>query len=117
MLRAVYRSWNGRSRDDQFLARLQAAREWDDLELLLRTLTELDARPLLVSTPLSGPFYNFKGVTRFDRCTTCHKGIARPTYTKENLADLIYEADSPTKALLQEAHEIRQQPVQRVRVG
>src|SRR5262249_53244008 len=21
--------------------------------------------------------YNFKGVTRFDRCTTCHKGIAR----------------------------------------
>src|SRR5436190_1608529 len=49
--------------------------------------------------------YNFKGVTRFDRCMTCHKGIARPSYTKENLADLIYVADSQTEKQLQEAHE------------
>ncbi|HYV34526.1 MAG TPA: c-type cytochrome, partial [Gemmataceae bacterium] len=29
--------------------------------------------------------------TRFDRCTTCHKGIAKPNYTKENLEALWYE--------------------------
>src|SRR5207253_7036616 len=50
--------------------------------------------------------YNFKGVTRFDRCTTCHKGIARPTYTKENLTDLIYVANSETEQQLANAHEI-----------
>ncbi len=32
--------------------------------------------------------YNFKEVTRFDRCTTCHLGIDRPAYTRENLAKL-----------------------------
>jgi cbb3-type cytochrome oxidase cytochrome c subunit len=32
--------------------------------------------------------YNFKLVTRFDRCTTCHLGIDRPAYTKENLLGL-----------------------------
>lgn len=29
--------------------------------------------------------YNFKGVTRFDRCMTCHKGIDRVAYTREKL--------------------------------
>jgi cytochrome c2 len=33
--------------------------------------------------------YNFKDVTRFDRCTTCHLGIDRPAYTHENLRSLI----------------------------
>jgi cytochrome c2 len=32
--------------------------------------------------------YNFKHVTRFDRCQTCHLGIDRPAYTKENLRAL-----------------------------
>ncbi len=32
--------------------------------------------------------YNFKHVTRFDRCQTCHLGIDRPAYTRENLAAL-----------------------------
>ncbi len=32
--------------------------------------------------------YNFKYVTRFDRCTTCHLGIDRPAYTKERLRSL-----------------------------
>lgn len=32
--------------------------------------------------------YNFKDVTRFDRCTTCHLGIDRPNYTKEKLREL-----------------------------
>src|SRR5262249_54802180 len=32
--------------------------------------------------------YNFKNVTRFDRCMTCHQGIDRPAYTKEALRQL-----------------------------
>jgi cytochrome c peroxidase len=32
--------------------------------------------------------YNFKYVTRFDRCTTCHQGIDRPTYDKATLRNL-----------------------------
>jgi mono/diheme cytochrome c family protein/cytochrome c1 len=32
--------------------------------------------------------YNFKHVTRFDRCTTCHLGIDRPGYDKEALTGL-----------------------------
>lgn len=32
--------------------------------------------------------YNFKYVTRFDRCMTCHQGIDRPSFTKEMLTSL-----------------------------
>lgn len=32
--------------------------------------------------------YNFKYVTRFDRCTTCHLGIAREDYTRATLKAL-----------------------------
>src|SRR6516165_7694517 len=32
--------------------------------------------------------YNFKYVTRYDRCMTCHQGIDRPAYTKSLLASL-----------------------------
>src|SRR5262249_40973107 len=32
--------------------------------------------------------YNFKYVTRFDRCATCHQGIARGEFSKENLLAL-----------------------------
>jgi mono/diheme cytochrome c family protein len=34
--------------------------------------------------------YNFKYVTRFDRCTTCHLGIDRPAYDKAALYGLAY---------------------------
>lgn len=32
--------------------------------------------------------YNFKYVTRFDRCATCHLGIARPEFSRDNLTAL-----------------------------
>ncbi len=32
--------------------------------------------------------YNFKMVTRFDRCTSCHLGIDRPNFSRDNLIDL-----------------------------
>lgn len=43
--------------------------------------------------------YNFKHVTRFDRCTTCHLGIDRPAYTKENLRALTTVTDEQQKKL------------------
>jgi len=53
------------ARDAAFRARLSAAHEWSDLELLFRTLTELKARPLILSTPIDA--YAARGVTRSAR--------------------------------------------------
>lgn len=50
-----------------FLAHLQAAREWHDLELLLRTLRQLGARPLLLSMPLFGEAFDRLGISSEDR--------------------------------------------------
>src|SRR5437588_1647658 len=47
--------------------------------------------------------YNFKMVTRFDRCTTCHLGIDRPSYTREALDALTHEANDEQKKRLEEA--------------
>ncbi len=37
--------------------------------------------------------YNFKYVTRYDRCMSCHLAMERPAYTRENLASLTTDAD------------------------
>jgi cytochrome c2 len=47
--------------------------------------------------------YNFKQVTRFDRCTTCHLGIDRPAYTKDNLRSLAQVTDKQRQKI-DEAH-------------
>jgi D-alanine transfer protein len=49
--------------DDAFLRSLEGSQEWVDLELLLRTLSEFGARPLVVSMPLHGGWYDYCGVT------------------------------------------------------
>jgi D-alanine transfer protein len=56
-----------------FLARLNAAPEWVDFELLLRALTTIHARPLLLSMPLAGQWYDRGGISR----------VARETYYKK----------------------------------
>src|SRR5262249_31626425 len=50
--------------------------------------------------------YNFKYVTRFDRCTTCHLGIDRPDYDKAALRNL---AKSPTSQKLRETRALIKQ--------
>ena len=45
-----------------FLRTLETSQEWVDLELLLRELTELGARPLLLSMPIHGGWYDQCGV-------------------------------------------------------
>lgn len=51
------------SRDKEFLRILKEADEWDDFELLLRTLTEMRADVLLISMPLHGPDLETTGVS------------------------------------------------------
>jgi D-alanine transfer protein len=49
--------------DEVFLRTLKQNQEWIDLELLLRELNELDARPLLLSMPIHGGWYDQCGIT------------------------------------------------------
>ncbi len=49
--------------DEAFLSMLQRNQEWVDLELLLRGLNELGARPLLLSMPIHGGWYDHCGIT------------------------------------------------------
>jgi len=43
--------------------------------------------------------YSFKRVTRYDRCTTCHLGIDRPTYDKQSLRDLALDPTEESQKL------------------
>lgn len=43
--------------------------------------------------------YNFKQVTRFDRCMTCHVGIDRPAYTREMLTSLTSVSEQQQREL------------------
>ncbi len=48
--------------EEHFLSTLERSQEWVDLELLLRELTEFGARPLLLSMPIHGGWYDYCGV-------------------------------------------------------
>jgi D-alanine transfer protein len=50
------------AKDVAFRARVATASEWTDLDLLFRTLTELRARPLILSMPIDA--YVARGVSR-----------------------------------------------------
>ena len=53
----------GTRSDTAFARDLQLSKEWTDLDLLLESLKELGARPLILSTPLHAAFYDFLGVS------------------------------------------------------
>ena len=55
------------SRDQEFRTSMDAGLGWKDLELLLRTLGSVHARPLLLSMPFDGQFYDQTGVSRCAR--------------------------------------------------
>lgn len=50
--------------DAEFIASLNNAKEWQDLDILLKILSELGARPLLLSRPLNAPFLEALGISR-----------------------------------------------------
>jgi D-alanine transfer protein len=52
------------SRDNGFRSGVNASPAWIDLELLLRTLAQVHARPLILSMPIAGDFYDHAGVSR-----------------------------------------------------
>ena len=49
--------------DAEFRNGMNASAGWTDLELLLRTLARIRARPLLLSMPIAGDLYDRKGVS------------------------------------------------------
>jgi D-alanine transfer protein len=55
------------SRDQAFRTSMEGGLGWTDLELLLRTLASVHARPLLLSMPFDGQFYDQTGVSRSAR--------------------------------------------------
>jgi D-alanine transfer protein len=55
------------SRDAAFRDGINKSPNWTDLELLLRILTGVHARPLLLSMPIGGEFYDHAGVSRSAR--------------------------------------------------
>jgi len=55
------------SRDVAFRSGINASPAWTDLDLLLRCLSAAHARPLILSMPLGGEFYDHAGVSRSAR--------------------------------------------------
>jgi D-alanine transfer protein len=55
------------SRDIGFLTGVKTSTAWIDLDLLLRCLTAVHARPLILSMPLGGNFYDHAGISRSAR--------------------------------------------------
>jgi D-alanine transfer protein len=51
------------AQDEAFRARIAAASEWKDLELLFRTLREIKAQPLILSIPIDAALYEVRGVS------------------------------------------------------
>ncbi|MGB8646258.1 MAG: D-alanyl-lipoteichoic acid biosynthesis protein DltD [Anaerolineae bacterium] len=49
--------------DQQFLHALETSTGWRDLDLMLQTLKELGARPLILCMPLDGAYYDWRGVS------------------------------------------------------
>ena len=66
-LSAIDRKITPGSRDAGFLYGVKASPAWIDLDLLLRCLASVHARPLILSMPLGGHFYDHAGVSRSAR--------------------------------------------------
>jgi mono/diheme cytochrome c family protein len=89
------------SADFERFAKLVAQKRWKTGDWF-RSLPVLDAfatptkidQVTLNDLPIN---YNFRWVTRYDRCGTCHLGMVQPNYTKPSLRAL---RDEPSKDLL-----------------
>ncbi len=62
-LQAHVLSMKGQMNDRQFLRALDNSAGWRDLDLMLRTLKQLGARPLIICMPLDGVYYDWLGVS------------------------------------------------------
>ena len=66
-LSAIDRKITLGSRDAGFLYGVKVSPAWIDLDLLLRCLASVHARPLILSMPLGGHFYDNAGISRSAR--------------------------------------------------
>jgi len=81
-----------KSNDFDRLAKTAAQKRWKAGDWF-RSLPVLDAfssptkidQVTLSDLPIN---YNFRWVTRYDRCTTCHQGIANPLFGRDSLVAL-----------------------------
>jgi D-alanine transfer protein len=55
--------------DRTFYKELIRSKEWSDLDLLLKALHEWGAQPLVISLPLDGLYYDYRGVSASARAT------------------------------------------------
>jgi D-alanine transfer protein len=53
--------------DQDVITNLQQTQEWTDLDILLRTLKDMGAQPLIMSRPISALYWGARGVTAQDR--------------------------------------------------
>ena len=49
--------------DAEFLATVNSSREWADLDIVLRTLREVGADPMVMLTPVNGLYFDYLGVS------------------------------------------------------
>lgn len=66
-LSAVVAKGATKSSEKTFLHDMQTSQEWVDLDILIKTLVELGAEPLVMSRPFNGAFWDSQGVTSTDR--------------------------------------------------
>jgi D-alanine transfer protein len=78
-----------RRSDAWFLQNLNRSKQWRDLELLLRVLTKIHARPLLLSMPMDGQFYDEVGISRSVR--KCYYDKMRALAERYNFAVVEFE--------------------------
>ncbi|MGE3808391.1 MAG: hypothetical protein AB7K24_27325, partial [Gemmataceae bacterium] len=94
---------------DRF-AKLTAQKQWT-MGDRVRSMPVVDAfapptkiqQITLESLPIN---YNFKYVTRYDRCTTCHQGIDRPGYDKPTLRALTEAPSAEQLGRIKNAREL-----------
>ncbi len=91
-------------------AKLAAQKRWkvsDDIRALpvldaFASPTKID-QIVLPDLPID---YNFKQVTRYDRCATCHQAIDRASFTKQNLQELTHGISDADREKLAKAKEL-----------
>jgi len=92
------------SRDVGFLTGLKASPVWTDLDLLLRCLATVHARPLILSMPLGGHFYDHAGVSRSARDEFYRKLPAVVEQYQFPVVDFEDHDEDPTFLIRQQPH-------------
>jgi D-alanine transfer protein len=79
--------------DADFLSTLEGAREWQDLELLLRTLQELHCDPLLITIPIERRHFEEMGLSTASIDAYDHRLLALAARYRMPLADFADHGD------------------------